>query len=63
VIARLNGLRLGDPHECEEPGGWPEYEITLSYYVTGTDDLEKVREVAAKHFERLSGVLADSEAL
>lgn len=35
--AYLLGAQLGDAHPCDEPNGWPEFEVTLTYYVTSDD--------------------------
>lgn len=32
--AWLLGMTKGDVESCEEPGGWPEFEITLRFYVS-----------------------------
>lgn len=58
VHGHLSGLSLGDPHPCDEPGGWPEFEITLSYYVT-TDDPEAIDVLRRRIFQSVSDVLAD----
>lgn len=42
---RVLASHLGEPHDHDE-GGWPEFEITLTYYVEGTENLERVRELA-----------------
>ena len=35
--AYLLGVELGDIHPCDEPGGWPEFEVTLRFYVASDD--------------------------
>lgn len=35
--AWLLGAHLGDTEPCDEPNGWPEFEITLRFYVSSDD--------------------------
>ena len=31
------GAQIGDVKPCDEPDGWPEFEITLRFYVSSDD--------------------------
>lgn len=35
--AEFFAAHLGDLHPCDEPNGWQEFEVTLSFYVTRDD--------------------------
>jgi hypothetical protein len=31
------GAHLGDVTSCDEPDGWPEFEVTVRFYVSSDD--------------------------
>lgn len=34
---RFLGAHLGESHPCDEDGGWPEFDVTLTFYVESDD--------------------------
>ena len=58
VHAHRSALALGDAHPCDEPGGWPEFEITLTYYVT-SDDPASIETARRRVYEHVIDVVAD----
>lgn len=58
VHAHLLGISLGEAAPCDEPGGWPEFEITVRYFVT-SDDAAKIDAMRKRVFQHLTDTLAD----
>lgn len=50
--AWLNGATLGDVKPCDEPDGWPEFEITVNFYVS-SDDPAVIERERRRVFEAL----------
>jgi hypothetical protein len=46
---QLGGAALGRVRE-HDAGGWPEFEITLTYYVADTEDLDAAHRAALDFF-------------
>lgn len=51
--ARFLGARLGEAHPCADPKGWPEFEVTLEFYVE-SDDPEVIERERKQLFERVA---------
>ena len=60
--AWLLGGHLGDVTPCDEPDGWPEFEITLRFYVS-SDDPEVIERERRRIFDAVpDAVLEISDA-
>lgn len=46
--------KKGDIHPCDEPNGWPEFSITLEFYVSSDDP-----EVIERERQRIWDLLPD----
>lgn len=53
--AELLAADLGDLRPCDIPGGWQEFEVTLSFYVTSDDP-----EVIERERQRIWDALPDA---
>lgn len=51
-------MHCGEITPCDEPGGWPEFRMTIAYYVT-SDDPEKLEAARQRVFDHVSNTLAD----
>lgn len=49
----FSGATLGDVHPCPEPGGWPEFEVTMTFYVK-SDDPQTIERERMKVFEHVA---------
>ena len=49
--AHLLGVGLGDVEACDEPGGWPEFTVTVRFYVA-SDDPEVIETERRRVFEQ-----------
>jgi hypothetical protein len=58
--AWFNGAHLGDAYPCDAAGGWPEFEITLSFYVA-SDDPAVIESERQRMFERVPDLVLDDE--
>ena len=45
-----DSAQLGRVHDHED-GGWPTFSITLTYHVSGTDDLDVAHQAAQAFFD------------
>lgn len=54
----FNGAELGDLHPCDEPGGWPEFSITLDFYVRSDDPHVQTRE-RQRVFQRIGDLILE----
>jgi hypothetical protein len=58
--AWLLGVDLGDAHPCAEPDGWPEFEITLRFYVS-SDDPAVVERERHRLFDTLPDLVLEAD--
>lgn len=58
VHAHLLGMNLGEAAPCEDPGGWPEFEITLRYFVT-SEDPEAIETARRRVYKHVTDVAVD----
>jgi hypothetical protein len=51
--------QLGDVEACDEPDGWPEFTVTLRFYVS-SDDPDVIERLRQRTFHVVPDVVLDA---